>query len=152
MARAAGDLAKTIGIEIVSVNAASAITKGDIVGFDTNGHARVASITNTTSNIVQGYGVALEDGTASSNIRVAVGNTYVYATSANGACPPFNLVAQHSTTLDVGAFRALGFATTATNSVDIFGQAVGRYMGHEGEEDDPSAATTAEVGILRLGL
>ncbi len=156
MARAAGDIAKTIGIEIVSraVDATIGVTKGDIVGFDSAGAVRTASITNTTSNVVSGYGISLETvAGGAGNARIAVGNTYMYATSSTGAAVPFVLVGQEDTSPSTaGGFLALTFADTATNSALSFGQLVGRYMGHEGEEDNPTAATTAEVGILRLGL
>jgi len=151
MPRTAGDLAKTIGIEIVSRAVASAVTKGDIIGFDSNGAIRVASITNTVSNVYLGFGVTLETVTTG-NCRVAVGNTYIYARSAAGDVQPYELVGAHTTTLDAGGFSVITFATTATNSVTFLGRAVGRYMGHEGEEDNQTAVTTAEAGILRLGL
>jgi len=151
MARTAGDIAKTIGIEIVSRAVASAVTKGDIVGFDSAGAVRVASITNTVSNVYLGFGVSLETVTTG-NCRVAVGNTYMYARSAAGDIQPFELVGAHTTTLDAGGFSVITFATTATNSVTFLGRLVGRYMGLEGQEDNPTAATTGQAGILRLGL
>jgi hypothetical protein len=152
MAAIAGQIAKDIGIEIVSRNAASAITMGDVVGFDANGNARTASITNTISNIANGFGVAIEDGTASSNVRVAVGNTYVYVTCGVGPIDPYALVAPTTSASIVGRVIENTFAATATNSVTLLGGLVGRYMGHEGEEDNQTDATTGEVIIVRLGL
>ncbi len=95
----AGDLAKTIGIEIVSraVDGTVNVTKGDIVGFDSNGAVRTAAITDTVSNIVLGFGVALETVTTG-NCRVGVGNTWIYATSGAAATVPFTLAVPHAKT------------------------------------------------------
>lgn len=152
MAAIAGQIAKSIGIEVVSRVCASAVTMGDVVGFDSDGKVRTASITNTVSNIANGFGVALEDGTASSNCRIAVGNTYVYVTAGVGPIDPYALVKPTTSASLVGRVVENTFAATATNSVTLLGGLVGRYMGHEGEEDNQTDATTGEVIIVRLGL
>ena len=148
-----GEIAKTIGIEIVSGIQVITCTVGDIVSADVTGGWRPASITLITSNIANGFGVALETGTsATSNIRVAVGNTYMYAVSGTGDTVPFQLVGPGASG-EEGQWLARTIATeTATVIAGAFANTVGRYMGHEGEEDQPTAATTAEVVIIRLGL
>ncbi len=152
MAADVGDLAKTIGIEVMQRSSGEQITKGDLVSFTATGAVEVASITLLTSNIGNGFGIAMETGSsATSTVRVAVGNTYVYAAIAQGDVVPFQLVGAGSTGT-VGVI-ALDITTiTATAIVQIHAATVGRYFGHENEEDDPTAATTAEVGIIRLGL
>ncbi len=148
-----GEIAKTIGIEIVSGVQVITCTVGDVVQADITGGWRPASITNITGNLANGFGVALETGTsATSNIRVAIGNTYVYAVSGTGDTVPWQLVGP-GVSGEEGQTLALTMATmTATAVIQVFARVAGRYMGHEGEEDAPTAATTAEVVIIRLGL
>src|SRR3990167_2288749 len=152
MAATAGQIAKSHNIEIISRTVASTITVGDMVSFDTTGKPRTAAVTNITSNITNGFGVALETVT-SGKARIAVGNTWVYCTSATGANLPFEAVAPTTSETVAGRIRALKITTdTATGVAGAFYVVAGRYMGHEDEVDDPSAATTAEVVIVRLGL
>jgi hypothetical protein len=152
MAATAGQIAKSHNIEIISRTVASTITVGDLVSFDTSGKPRTCAVTAITSNITNGFGVALETVT-SGKARIAVGNTWVYCTSSTGATLPFQTVAPTTSESVAGRVRALSLTTeTATGITGALWVAAGRYMGHEDEADDPSAATTAEVIIVRLGL
>lgn len=151
MAQTAGQIAKSHNIEIISRTVASTVTVGDIVGFNTSGTVRTAAVTSITSNIINGFGVALETVT-SGTARIAVGNSWIYATCATGATVPMQVVAPTTSESVAGRFRALTATDTITGTIANFNLVVGRYMGHEDEVDDPSAATTAEVGIIRLGL
>jgi len=148
MTAVAGDLAKTIGIEIVSRTVASTITVGDIVSFDATGNPELVTTTSIDHSIIEGFGVALETVT-SGKARIAVGNTYVYAVATTGDTVPFQAIGPSTG----GGWSGLVHTTnTATSVLAGLNVLVGRYMGHENEEDDPTAATTAEVGIVRLGL
>ena len=71
---AAGDIARTIGLEVISrLNDSTGCNKGDIVHFDANGLAVIG--VNGTGNQQAGFGVALEDGTLSTASRFAIGKS-----------------------------------------------------------------------------
>jgi len=160
MAKAPGEIAKTINIEVQKcyMNASEAITKGDAVGFDSNGDliAGTTSLTNYT-----GFGVALETVTASgsdraSSINVAVGNTYVFA-KANGtihAMARVKIASQTDFSENTAPALCAG-STPTTAEVDAvrngYAKTVGRSFGKEGDGLGMSQVATTETFILRLG-
>ena len=140
---AAGDLAKTTGVEIVSRKSdGTGCSKGDVVHFSTAGLAIKGTSSGT---IADGYGVAVEAVAANADGRFAVGNTWVYAV-AGEAIIPNNLVDIDATAGRVGshaepanaALNAIFSDTEAEAAIDLardyFGKTVGRYMGHQLEE------------------
>ncbi len=152
MAADVGDLAKTIGIEVMARASAEQLTKGDIVSFSATGVAEIASITLIISNIGNGFGVCMQTPASTTAVaQIAVGNTYVYAAAAAGELVPHQLVG-------VGATGTVGVTginistDTATGITTLLSGIIGRYFGHENEEENATAATTAEVSIIRLGL
>ena len=159
---AAGDLAKTSGIEVISRKSdATGCAKGDVVHFSTAG----LSIIGTTSGTqADGYGVALEAVAANADGRFAVGNTWIYVI-ADVAIIPFNLVKVAATAGEVqnsdepadASLNTIFAETEAQDAIDAardyFGKAVGRYIGHQLEEvGDPTDAASGDVIIIRLGL
>lgn len=148
MAATAGMIAKSIGIEIISRTVDSTVTVGDFLYFTTAGKPKTASTVLITSNFANGFGVALETVT-SGKARVAVGNTYVYAQSGTGDTVPMQSVRVDGS----GDWIAQVITTdTASSITTALAKHAGRYVGHEDEVDDPTAATTAEIGIIRLGF
>ena len=159
---AAGDLAKTSGVEVVSRKSdGTGCSKGEIVHFSTAG---LAIIGTSSGTIADGFGVALEDVAANADGRFAVGNTWVYVL-AGEAIIPNNLVDIDATAGRAGSHAEPGdsslnsiFAETeaedAINLVrDYLGKIVGRYMGHQLEEvGDPTDAADGDVIAIRLGL
>lgn len=159
---AAGDLAKTSGIEVISRKSDSTgCSKGDVVHFSTAG----LSIVGTTSGtIADGYGVALEDVAANADGRFAIGNTWVYVI-ADVAIIPYNMVKVAAAAGEVGpndepanaSLNTIFAETEAQDAIDAardyFGKCVGRYIGHQLEEvGDPTDAASDDVIIIRLGL
>ena len=153
---AAGDLAKTSGVEVWSRKSdATGMAKGDVVHFHTDGTA----IKGTASgDISDGFGVALEAVAANADGRFAVGNTYVYVI-ASGAIIPNNLVKVASTAGEVVAHTDPGASPTTYTAAagdaikNYFGLTVGRYYGHQLEEvGDPTDAADNDVIAIRLGL
>ena len=159
---AAGDLAKTSGVEVVSRKSdGTGCSKGQIVHFSTAG---LAIIGTSSGTIADGFGVALEDVAANADGRFAVGNTWVYVI-AGEAIIPNNLV-----DIDATAGRAGSHAEPADASLnstfsetetqdeinlvrDYLGKIVGRYMGHQLEEvGDPTDAADGDVIAIRMGL
>lgn len=149
MAATAGQIAKSSNIEIISRTVSATVTVGNIVSFSTTGTVLpTASVTTITSNFANGYGVAIETVT-SGKARVAIGNTYVYAQSGTGDTVPMQSVKSDG----AGDWTAQVITTdTASSITTVLAKHVGRYIGHEDEVDDPTAATTAEIGIIRLGF
>ncbi len=159
---AAGDLAKTSGVEVVSRKSdGTGCSKGEIVHFSTAGLAIVGTSAGT---IADGFGVALEDVAANADGRFAVGNTWVYVL-AGEAIIPNNLVDIDATAGRAGSHSEPSnanlntiFAETeaedAINLVrDYLGKIVGRYMGHQLEEvGDPTDAADGDIIAIRLGL
>ena len=153
---AKGDLAKTGGAEIISVTSdATGFAKGEIVSFDSNGLAQLAT---DAHEIGQGFGVALE--TASANetaVRIAVGNTYVYVLAGEAIKPNF-LVDVDATAGRAGQHGNTSDTTTTITAVDVnlvkdyFGRTVGRYIGHQLEELAATDAADGDVIGIRLGL
>ncbi len=160
---AAGDFARTTGIEVVSRKSdATGCSKGEIVMFDTNG----LTVIGTASAGIQSFGfaVALEDVAANADGRFAIGNTWIYVL-AGEAIIPFNAVDIDATAgragqLDEPADAALNtiFSDTETEAEidlvrDYFGKFVGRYVFHQLEEvGDPTDAADGDVIAIRLGL
>ncbi|KKM79791.1 hypothetical protein LCGC14_1346330 [marine sediment metagenome] len=159
---AAGDLAKTSGVEVISRKVTgAAVVKGNVVHIDTAGLAIKGTSSGT---IADGYGVALEAVAANGNGRFAVGNTWVYVI-ADGAIIPNNLVKIASTAGQVVSNDEPADSTIPSPPVDTdvetdidavrdyFGKTVGRYIGHQLEEvGDPTDAANDDVIIIRMGL
>ena len=159
---AAGDLAKTSGVEVVSRKSdGTGCSKGQIVHFSTAG---LAIIGTSSGTIADGFGVALEDVAANADGRFAVGNTWVYVI-AGEAIIPNNLVDIDATAGRAGSHSEP--ANTDLNSIfsdteaeaeidlvrDYLGQIVGLYMGHQLEEvGDPTDAADGDVIAIRMGL
>ena len=141
-----GALARSTGIEIQSFNIASAttLTRGKLVALDASGNAVLA--TNSVGTIARGLFLAVEtvDNSAGSagdlQVRCAIGNTYVYA-EAGGAIKVGEAVKADTNSDCVVATGILGAETH-----------VGRYIGHENEEESPSDAVDGDVIIVRLGF
>ncbi len=146
MAATAGQLARSTGIEIQSFNvaASTSITRGQTVALDASGKAVKA--TNSVGTIARGLFVAIETVDNSSGsagdleIRCAVGNTYVYAT-AGGAIKVGEAVKADSASKVVAATGILAAETH-----------IGRYIGHENEEAEPTDASNGDIVIVRLGF
>lgn len=161
----AGDIAKTGIYEAIQrgVAGSTTITKGDTIGFDSNGYA----IQGTTSlQIARGFGVAMfsaDNGSGSAGditVEVAIGNSWVFV-KAGGTIKPMSLVkiasattvAAHTAPSD--ATTTITNTTTATeidNARNYLGLLFGRYMGHQLEEDEMTDAANTDVIIVRLGL
>lgn len=160
---AAGDFARTTGIEVVSRKSdATGCSKGEIVMFDTNGLAVVGTAAAGIQSF--GYAVALQDVAANADGRFAVGNTWIYVL-AGEAIIPFNAVDIDATDgragqLDEPANAVLNaiFSDTEVEAEidlvrDYFGKFVGRYIFHQLEEvGDPTDAADGDVIAIRLGL
>jgi hypothetical protein len=146
MAATAGDLARSTGIEIsqFAVAASTSITTGQLVALDANGRAVLA--TNSVGTVARGIFVAVEtvDNSSGSagdkSIRLAVGNTYVYATSGGA--------------IKVGEAVKADSASKCVVATGIFAAEthIGRYMGHENEEGVKTDAATSDIIIVRLGI
>ena len=144
MAADAGDLAKSISMNVLSqgVAATTTITKGEVISFDAGGDIVTAS---GTSSREDGLGVALEtvdnSGGADGDLtcRFASHGTYVYCT-AGGIIQPGGAVKPTTS----GEVIAL---TLETEMEDLL---LGYYVGHEGEERDATASADTDVIIVRL--
>ena len=145
MAAAAGDLARSTGIEIrtLPLAGATSITTGKVVMANSAGEA----LNGTTAGTVEkGLYVAVEtvDNSAGAagdkTIRVASGNTYVYC-EAGGA-----INYGHTVKSDASADLV---AATGVFGAEVL---VGRYIGHENEDINPTDAVDGDVIIVRLGL
>ena len=145
MAAAIGDLARSTGIEIrtLPMAGATSIVTGKVVMANSAGEA----LNGTTAGTVEkGLYVAVEtvDNSAGAagdkTIRVASGNTYVYC-EAGGA-----INFGHTVKSDASA--------DLTAATGVFGAEVlvGRYIGHENEDINPTDAVDGDVIIVRLGL
>ena len=145
MAAAIGDLARSTGIEIRSlpVLAATTITTGKVVEADTNGFAKAGTASGT---VEKGLYIAVEtvDNSAGASgdktVRVASGNTYVYC-EAGGA-------------INFGHTVKSDGAADLVAATGVFGAEVlvGRYIGHENEDINPTDAADGDVIIVRLGF
>ena len=157
---AAGDLAKTSGAVIISSNAGGTIAKGDIVYFDSSGDV-IQGDTSTTGDRSGGFGIALEAGTSGNNIRVLI-EGYGYVVSG-GTITTNNLVKGSAGTVgevitnDYPANSTLNttFAETEVEddineTRDFFGKCVGRYIGHQLEEDNPTDAADNDIIAIQL--
>jgi len=145
MAAAIGDLARSTGIEIrtLPMAGATSILTGKVVMANSAGEA----LNGTTAGTVEkGLYVAVEtvdnSGGAAGDktIRVASGNTYVYA-EAGGA-----INFGHTVKSDASADLV---AATGVFGAEVL---VGRYIGHENEDINPTDAVDGDVIIVRLGL
>jgi len=146
MAASAGDLARSTGIEIrtLPVAASTSITTGQCVAANASGDAILAG---TSGLVARGIYVAVETVDNSSGsagdlvIRVATGNTYVYATASEA--------------LVVGHAVKSSASSKCAPQTSVFGNEtlLGRYIGHENEEATGGTdAVTDDVIIVRLGL
>ena len=146
MAATIGQLARSTGIEIVSFNvaASTSLTVGKLVALDASGNAVLA--TNSVGTIARGLFLAVETVDNSSGsagdlqVRCAIGNTYVYA-EAGGA-----IIVGEAVQADANSDAV---SATAILSGEVH---VGRYIGHENEEQSPSDAVDGDVIIVRLGF
>ena len=145
MAAAAGDLARSTGIEIrtLPLAGATSITTGKVVMANSAGEA----LNGTTAGTVEkGLYIAVEtvDNSAGAagdkTIRVASGNTYVYC-EAGGA-----INFGHTVKSDASADLV---AATGVFGAEVL---VSRYIGHENEDINPTDAVDGDVIIVRLGL
>ena len=145
MAAAIGDLARSTGIEIrtLPMAGATSIVTGKVVMANSAGEA----LNGTTAGTVEkGLYVAVEtvDNSAGAagdkTIRVASGNTYVYC-EAGGA-----INYGHTVKADANADLV---AATGVFGAEVL---VGRYIGHENEDINPTDAVDGDVIIVRLGL
>ena len=144
MAATKGDLARSTGIEIrsLAVAAAKTITAGDGVEADASGNVQPGT---TTGDVNKGLYIAVEsvDNSAGSagdkTVRVASGNTYVYAEA--GA----TIVVGHSVKLADDATCVPSASAPDTKTL-------GRYVCHENEDVTPTDAVDGDVIVVRLGL
>ena len=145
MAAAIGDLARSTGIEIrtLPMAGATSILTGKVVMANSAGEA----LNGTTAGTVEkGLYIAVEtvDNSAGAagdkTIRVASGNTYVYC-EAGGA-----INYGHTVKSDASADLV---AATGVFGAEVL---VGRYIGHENEDINPTDAVDVDVIIVRLGL
>ena len=145
MAAAIGDLARSTGIEIKTLPMAGAtsILTGKVVMANSAGEA----LNGTTAGTVEkGLYIAVEtvDNSAGAagdkTIRVASGNTYVYC-EAGGA-----INFGHTVKSDASADLV---AATGVFGAEVL---VGRYIGHENEDINPTDAVDGDVIVVRLGL
>jgi len=157
---AAGDLAKTAGAIIISSNAGGTIAKGDAVYFDSSGDV-IQSDTSATGDRSGGFGIALEAGTSGNNIRVLVGG-YGYVVSG-GTIVTNNLVkasggtAGEVITNDYPSASAISSPPIDTEiesdvdiAVDFLGKTIGRYLGHQLQEDNPTDAADNDIIAISL--
>mgnify|MGYP000052087208 FL=1 len=147
MAAAIGDLARSTGIEIrtLPVAASTTITTGKVVESDGNGDAIAVT---TGGTLEKGLYIAVEtvDNSAGSagdkTVRVASGNTYVYAEAGDA------IVVGHTVKSDAAADLVPVTGVFATDQT-----CVGRYIGHENEEGTGGTdAVDGDVIIVRLGI
>ena len=157
---AAGDLAKTAGSVVISSNAGGTISKGDIVYFDSSGDV-IQGDTSLTGDRSGGFGIALEAGTSGNNIRVLIeGYGYVVA---GGTIVTNNLVKGSAGT--AGEVRSNDYPgnavlntifaeTEAQDEIDLvrdfFGLTIGRYIGHQLQEDNPTDAADNDIIAIQL--
>ena len=143
MAAAIGQLARSTGIEIISlpVKGSTTITQGKGVEADANGFAIAGTASGT---VALGLYIAIEtvvnsgsDGDAF--VQVAAGNTFVYC-EAGGA-----INFGHTVKFDANAD-----CVATTSAPDT--KTLGRYICHESEENSPTDAADGDVIVVRLGL
>ena len=145
MAAAIGDLARSTGIEIrtLPMAGATSIVTGKAVMANSAGEALNAT---TAGTVEKGLYVAVEtvDNSAGAagdkTIRVASGNTYVYC-EAGGA-----INFGHTVKADADSNLV---SATGVFAAEVL---VGRYIGHENEDINPTDAADGDVIIVRLGL
>ena len=153
-------MAKTSGAVVISSNAGGTIVKGNLVYFDSSGNV-IQGDTSVTGDRSGGFGVALEAGTSSSNIRVCVGG-FVYVVSG-GTIKSNNLVRGSTGTAgevvthdDPGdsALNAIFSDTEVEAEINLaqeyFGKTVGRYLGHQLQEDNPTDAADNDIIAICL--
>ena len=157
---AAGDLAKTSGAVIISSNAGGTIAKGDIVYFDSSGDV-IQGDTSTTGDRSGGFGIALEAGTSGNNIRVLI-EGYGYVVSG-GTITTNNLVKGSGSTAgevitnDYPSASSISSPPLDTEieanidtARDFLGKCIGRYLGHQLEEDNPTNAADNDIIAIQL--
>lgn len=143
----AGQIAKTEGFAEISrgVKASTTITKGEIVAFDANGFALVATTTENPN--ITGRGVALETKTGTSDgaikIRLCVsGFVYVLA----GAAIKPNVRLQVDATAGRVGPATVGTAAGTEQNKHLDAE----YISHENEERDATDAADNDIIMVRL--
>ena len=157
---AAGDLAKTAGSVVISSNAGGTIAKGDIVYFDSSGDV-IQGNTGNTGDRSGGFGIAMEAGTSGNNIRVLI-EGYGYVISG-GTIVTNNLVKGSGSTAgevitnDYPSNSSIPSPPIDTDieadidsARDFLGKCIGRYLGHQLEEDNPTDAADNDTIAIQL--
>ena len=157
---AAGDLAKTAGAVIISSNAGGTSAKGNIVYFDSSGDV-IQGDTGRTGDRSGGFGIAMEAGTSGNNIRVLI-EGYGYVVSG-GTITTNNLVKGSGSTAgevisnDYPAASSISSPPLDTEieanidtARDFLGKCIGRYLGHQLQEDNPTDAADNDIIAIQL--
>lgn len=157
----AGQIAKTEGINVVTLKVAAStnIAKGDYVSTNGSGFAKQAATTDSRDT---GFFVAIEASDNSSGsagdktVRCAAPGTWVYG-KLGGTIEVGELVKIASATT-VTAHGKPADATTPTaaevNSArDYFGKTVGRFYGKDAADvsSTPADGANNDIGLLHLG-
>jgi hypothetical protein len=124
----AGDIAKESGLFLVTITAAEAISKGDVV---TLASGEVADI---TAGEIGPFGVAIEDIANGAEGEVAVAPTVIYVTAGTGGVTAFTLVMPSEGAGEQGQVQDV--------STPTFDEVVGMML---------ESVAAAGVGKCRLG-
>ena len=156
--RNVGDLAFTVGNEIMAVGVAASQTlvPGDVVDINATGYA--SKVTTTAIDTSLGYGVVIHQGATTSatdtagekTVQIAVGNTYI-ALKIDGVVAPLARVSTSTTNNKASWVAQQDKPTDATTTIAYIIGTIGRYFGHPGEVVSPTKSVDADIGIVRLG-
>ena len=160
--RRVGDLAFTVGNEIITVGVAhnQILVPGDVVTLSDEGLASKQGVTVLNAN--KGYGVVIHDSittpaaeadlTGDEQIQIAIGNTYI-ALQAVDEIAPLAVVSTTTTAEMAGKIAEIGIDATPTLAeLKIFLEGkLGRYIGHPGEVIKPTKSAADDIIIVRLG-
>lgn len=153
MPAAAGDIAKTSGVVVISRKTdATGVTVGDIVSFDTNGLVQVNPTTLTDAP----FGIALETIGASKVCRVLV-EGYGYCTADGAIKPSKYVIGSGSTAGQVVVATKQSISATPTQAEvqavqNELWQRIGVYVSKENEEEDATDAADGNVIMIKLGV
>ena len=161
--RNVGDLAFTVGNEIMTVGVAASQTlvPGDIVDINATGYA--SKVTTTAIDTSLGYGVVIHQGvtttaadtTGQYTVQIAVGNTYIAlkidTADATTFLAPLARVTTSTTNAKAGWVVQQDAPTDAATTIAYIIGTIGRYFGHPGEVVSPTKGADTEIGIVRLG-